>query len=98
DVSTGRFELGSVAPHALDAELARLAAAEVIAPEPIPGVEVQPRKAGFDSAAADKRLRERFEVATLDGFGAFDRAALAAAGGLLAHLDEVARDSLPLLP
>src|SRR3712207_3073982 len=30
DVSTGRFELGSVPPHALDAELARLAAAEVI--------------------------------------------------------------------
>jgi len=97
DVSTGRFELGSVAAHALDAELARLAAAEVIAPEPIPGVEVQPRKAGFDSAAADKRMRERFEVATLDGFGAFDRAALAAAGGLLAYLDEVARDSLPFL-
>src|SRR3954447_26375793 len=72
DVSTGRFELGSVAPHALDAELARLAAAEVIAPEPIPGVEVQPRKAGFDCAAADKRLRVRFEVATLDGFGTFD--------------------------
>src|SRR5919112_3127385 len=30
DVSTGRFELGSVPPHALDAELARLAAVEVI--------------------------------------------------------------------
>ena len=97
DVSTGRFELGSVAPHALDAELARLAAAEVIAPEPIPGVEVQQRKAGFDSLAAEKRLKAKFEVATLDGFGAFDRAALAAAGGLLAYLDEVARESVPFL-
>jgi DNA mismatch repair protein MutS len=88
DISTGRFELGSIAPHALDAELARLAAAEVID---------QARGAGFDSIAAEKRLCERFEVATLDGFGAFDRAALCAAGGLLAYLDEVARDSLPFL-
>ncbi|MFL6857021.1 MAG: DNA mismatch repair protein MutS [Allosphingosinicella sp.] len=97
DVSTGRFELGSIPPHALDAELARLAAAEVIAPEPLPNVAAQERKAGFDSLAAEKRLRERFEVATLDGFGAFDRAALCAAGGLLAYLDEVARDAMPFL-
>jgi DNA mismatch repair protein MutS len=97
DVSTGRFELGSVAPHALDAELARLTAAEVIAPEPIADLPIQQRKAGFDSVSAEKRLRERFQVATLDGFGTFDRAALAAAGGLLAYLDEVARESLPFL-
>ena len=53
--------------------------------------------AGFDSIAGERRLRQRFEVATLDGFGAFDRAALCAAGGLLAYLDEVARESLPFL-
>lgn len=88
DISTGRFELSSVPPHALDAELARLAAAEVI--------EQEGRK-GFDSIIAEKRLKDRFEVATLDGFGAFDRAALCAAGGLLAYLDEVARDALPFL-
>jgi DNA mismatch repair protein MutS len=88
DVSTGRFELGSIPPHALDAELARLAAAEVID---------QDGRRGFDSIAAEKRLKEWFEVATLDGFGAFDRAALCAAGGLLAYLDEVAKESLPFL-
>jgi DNA mismatch repair protein MutS len=88
DVSTGRFELGSVPAHALDAELARLAAAEVIDQE---------RRAGFDSIAAERRLCERFAVATLDGFGAFDRPALCAAGGLLAYLDEVAKESLPFL-
>ena len=54
-------------------------------------------RAGFDSLAAERRLKERFGVATLDGFGQFDRAALCAAGGLLAYLDEVARDSLPFL-
>jgi DNA mismatch repair protein MutS len=97
DISTGRFELGSVPPSALDAELARLGPAEIVGPEALPGREVRERRAGFDSLSAEKRLRERFEVATLDGFGSFDRAALAAAGGLLAYLDEVARDSLPFL-
>ena len=57
---------------------------------------VRPR-ASFDSISAERRLKDRFEVATLDGFGQFDRAALAAAGGLLAYLDEVARESLPFL-
>ena len=97
DISTGRFELTSIAPGALDAELARLAAAETIAPEPLPGVEAGLWTSGFDSIAAERRLKARFEVATLDGFGQFDRAALCAAGGLLSYLDEVARDSLPFL-
>ncbi|HYD12597.1 MAG TPA: DNA mismatch repair protein MutS [Allosphingosinicella sp.] len=95
DVSTGRFELASILPGALDAELARLDAAELIANEPLDGAGLW--KTGFDSIAAERRLKERFEVATLDGFGQFDRAALCAAGGLLAYLDEVARDSLPFL-
>ena len=97
DVSTGRFELGSIAPAALDSELARLGAAEIVAAEPIANLPVTERKGGFDSLAAERRLKERFEVATLDGFGAFDRAALCAAGGLLCYLDEVAKESLPFL-
>jgi DNA mismatch repair protein MutS len=88
DISTGRFELGSVPSGAIEAELARIGPAEIID---------QQRRSGFDSVAAEKRLKERFGVATLDGFGRFDRAALCAAGGLLAYLDEVARDALPFL-
>jgi DNA mismatch repair protein MutS len=95
DVSTGRFELASVPPGALDAELARLGAAETIANEALDGAELW--DSGFDSLQAERRLKQRFEVATLDGFGRFDRAALCAAGGLLSYLDEVARDSLPFL-
>jgi DNA mismatch repair protein MutS len=114
DISTGLFELSSVAPLALEAELARLGPSEIIIPSAPAKAGAQdgatawaPAFAGaqkcerpptdFDSLAAERRLRERFGVATLDGFGAFDRAALAAAGGLLAYLDEVARDSLPFL-
>src|SRR3712207_4250847 len=70
---------------------------EIIAPEPIDGAAVQQRRQGFDSVAGERRLKEKFGVATLDGFGQFDRAALAAAGGLLSYLDEVARESLPFL-
>ncbi|HEX2762698.1 MAG TPA: DNA mismatch repair protein MutS [Allosphingosinicella sp.] len=88
DVSTGRFELGSIPSSSIDAELARLGPAEIVTPD---------ERRGFDSLAAERELKERFGVATLDGFGHFDRAALAAAGGLLAYLDEVARDSLPFL-
>ena len=95
DISTGRFELTSVPATGLDAELARLGAAEIVSSEPLPGA-IQ-RRAGFDSIAAERRLKERFGVATLDGFGRFDRAALCAAGGLLAYLDEVAREALPFL-
>ena len=95
DISTGRFELTSVTGGALDAELARIAAAEIVSPEPLPGA--QERRSGFDSVAAERRLKALFGVATLDGFGSFDRAALCAAGGLLTYLDEVAGDKLPFL-
>jgi len=95
DISTGRLELASVSAAALDAELARLGAAEIISPEPLAGA--LERHAGFDSLTAERRLKDRFGVATLDGFGRFDRAALCAAGGLLAYLDEAAREALPFL-
>ena len=97
DISTGKFELSSVAPQSLEAELARLGAAEIVSPDEFAGWPVQLRKAGFDSIAAERRLKERFGVATLDGFGSFDRAALAAGGGLLTYLDEVARESAAFL-
>ncbi|MET0180769.1 MAG: DNA mismatch repair protein MutS, partial [Novosphingobium sp.] len=53
--------------------------------------------AGFASADGEARLMALHGVGTLDGFGAFTRAMLAAAGGLLAYLDHVGRGRLPLL-
>jgi DNA mismatch repair protein MutS len=93
DVSTGRFELGSVPPAALDAELARLGAAEVVAAEgsALADGRVPAARADFTAVAGERALKARFGVATLDGFGAFDAAALAAAGGLLSYLDRAAR-------
>lgn len=100
DISTGRMELEECAPDRLGAALARLGASELVAPE------------GWDSAPAEAILRPLREfqgeggadrlcavhgVATLDGFGSFTRAMLAAACGLIAYLDHVGRGRLPLL-
>ncbi|PTQ13364.1 DNA mismatch repair protein MutS [Sphingomonas oleivorans] len=99
DISTGRFEIAALVPGALDAELARLGAAEIIVPEgfsyDLPAA--YPTPDGFDSIAAERRLKALFGVATLDGYGGFSRAELAAAGGLLAYLDRAGQGTLPFL-
>ncbi|MEO5641493.1 MAG: DNA mismatch repair protein MutS [Sphingomicrobium sp.] len=97
DISTGRFELVACGPGELAAELARLAPAETISDEPIPGVTAARGKGGFDSLAGERALTARFGVATLDGFGSPGRAELAAAGGLLAYLDATQKDAIPFL-
>jgi len=87
DISTGRFELISCGPGELAAELARLSPAETIADSSVPGIRTTAGKGGFDSLAGERALKNRFGLATLDGFGTPTRAELAAAGGLLAYLD-----------
>ena len=100
DVSTGRFEVIDCSAHALDAELARLGAAEVVASEAgdqaHAATTLRPRQ-GFDSGIGETRLKALFGVATLDGFGHFSRAGLAAAGGLVAYLEHTAKGALPFL-
>ncbi len=98
DVSTGLFRTSSVAAGGLEAELARLNPAEVIAPQGWDGVAATPRPRGdFESAAATSRLQARFGVSTRDGFGGFMREEAAAAGALLAYLEATAIGQLPLL-
>ena len=100
DISTGRMELEQCAPERLGAALARLGASEIVAPE---GWELAPPETiarpprDFSSDGGEARLKSVHGVATLDGFGQFDRAMLAAAGGLIAYLDHVGRGRLPLL-
>jgi DNA mismatch repair protein MutS len=97
DISTGRFEISDASATTLDAELARLSAVERVVPEGsgLDGFE-RPRT-DFDSIGAETRLKALFGVATLDGFGGFSRAELAAAGGLLAYLDHAGKGTLPFL-
>ena len=100
DISTGRMELEECAPGQLAAVLARLGASEVVAPEgwdsAPEGTIARPRH-DFASEEGEARLKAVHGVATLDGFGQFGRAMLAAAGGLVAYLDHAGRGTLPLL-
>jgi DNA mismatch repair protein MutS len=53
----------------------------------VPGLGTTGGKGGFDSITAERALKHRFGLATLDGIGRPTRAELAAVGGLLAYLD-----------
>ncbi|MDP5102792.1 MAG: DNA mismatch repair protein MutS [Erythrobacter sp.] len=104
DVSTGAMVLEECAPEMLGAALARLAPSEVVVPENWEHTfdfgqdeAIYRPRSTFASDAGTERLCALHGVATLDAYGAFGRAMLAAAGGLIAYLDHVGRGSLPLL-
>jgi DNA mismatch repair protein MutS len=100
DISTGRFETLTLRGSDLAAELARLRPSEIVLPD---GLELGlPESHPFDRAAfssnrAETVLKRVFGVATLDGFGQFGRAELAAMGGLLSYLDHAGKGTLPFL-
>ena len=100
DISTGEFIVIESDAGAVEAELARLGAAEVVVAEGSPfedaATGTRPR-GDFDSARGEDRLKTRHGVSTLDGYGAMSRSALAAAGGLIAYLDHTAKGALPFL-
>ena len=100
DVSTGVMVLEECAPDALGAALARLGPSEIVVPENWahgPEDAIQRARSAFASDAGAERLRVLHGVATLDAYGDFSRAMLAAAAGLVAYLDHVGRGQLPLL-
>ncbi len=100
DISTGRVELEECASDALGAALARLGASEVVAPEgwgEAPEDAIERPANNFGSDNGEIRLKKLHGVQTLDGFGAFTRPMLAAAGGLIAYLDHAGRGTLPFL-
>ena len=100
DISTGDFELLRISKDALIAELSRISPSELICmPSLLEGLEASTQwpKEDFDSQSAEKRLKALFGVSTLDGFGDFSRAELAAAGGLIAYVEHAAQDETPYL-
>ncbi len=100
DISTGRFIVIPCDETSLASELARLSAAEVIAAKSSAFAQlstVTQSREDFDSRRSDARLKEMFGVATLDGFGLTGRAALSAAGGLIAYLHHNAKGNPPFL-
>jgi DNA mismatch repair protein MutS len=98
DLSTGAFATRACTPTELSATLARLSPAETIAPEGWDGPSHTPRPPlDFTPARGESRLKTRFGVATLDGFGQFSAPEIAAAGALLAYVEATAKGAVPLL-
>jgi len=108
DISTGEFRVMPCPLPRLGPELARLAPKEVLTADDQDkdlamlvtesGAALTPlARASFDSTGAEKRLCTLFSVSSLEGFGTFTRAELAAMGGLVDYLDLTQRGNLPLL-
>jgi DNA mismatch repair protein MutS len=101
DLSTGAFHTRAGSLADLRAELARLNPAETLIPEGSSLGGTPRPTADFSAARAEAALKSRFGVATLDGWGEFSKAELAAAGALLAYVAETARpgfgNAAPLL-
>jgi len=100
DISTGSFKVGASDQAGLSSYLSRIGASEILISDTIygdPQLQTLWREAGaaivpltrdyFDSASAERRLRDYFQVSTLEAFGAFDRAELAACGAMIAYVD-----------
>ncbi len=108
DISTGEMRVSPCPRVRIGPELARLAPREVLLSE-ASDAELEPlvrdlggsvtalSRASFDSVAGEKRLCRIFRVGSLDAFGAFERAEVAAMAALVDYLEITQRGKLPLL-
>ena len=110
DISTGTFCLAETDAGRLVADVMRLDPQELIVADSVfhdetlrPGFDhlgaiVRPQPTVlFDSGSAEGRLARFFGVTTLDGFGTFSRAELAAAAAVVAYVDKTQLAGRPLL-
>ena len=107
DLSTGAFSLSETDEAGLAAEIARLEPSEVVAAQ---GVYDEPAFARIvadlripatplarDTGAAERGVCEFYGVETLDGFGAFTRAEVAAAALALSYVKRTQFEAQPAL-
>ena len=109
DLSTGAFALSETDEAGLAAEIARLEPSEIVAAQSVCDeppfarliaemrVPVAPFAREADGAAAERRVCEFYGVETLDGFGAFSRAEIAAAALALAYVKRTQLEARPAL-
>ncbi|WP_145639300.1 DNA mismatch repair protein MutS [Neorhizobium alkalisoli] len=101
DISTGVFRLAETDPSRLLADILRIDPRELIVPDTafhdaslkpvfdVLGRVVVPQPSVlFDSATSEGRIARYFGVGTLDGFGTFSRAELAAASAAVAYVEK----------
>lgn len=108
DVSTGEFHTQACEENELSAVLARLEPGEILISETVVArdalndlvtdwrdvMTVEP-PSRFDSDNARRRLVQIFGVGTLDSFGNFCRAEVAAAGSLITYVELTQKGALP---
>jgi len=100
DISDGMFYVCDVSAERLPSELSALSPREIVLPEtlyqtadfmaglPLEGVALTPQPGmKFEARSGARRLKSRFDVASLDGFGDFSKAEISAAGALLDYLE-----------
>ncbi|WP_425419947.1 DNA mismatch repair protein MutS [Oricola indica] len=110
DISTGHFRIAATAPERLLSDISRIGPREITVADSVfsdpdlrpvfdlLGLAVTPLpSAFFDSATAHDRLARFYGVQTLDGFGAFSRAELAAAAGAIAYVERTQISERPAL-
>ncbi|ASQ05242.1 DNA mismatch repair protein MutS [Sinorhizobium meliloti WSM1022] len=110
DISTGIFRLAETAESRLLADILRIEPRELILPDTVfhdpdlrPVFDVLGRVAVpqpavlFDSATAEGRISRYYGVGTLDGFGSFSRAELAAASAAVSYVEKTQLQERPAL-
>ncbi|WP_233508681.1 DNA mismatch repair protein MutS [Parvularcula marina] len=108
DLSTGEIEVQSLAPTAIRDAVAALSPAELLHADPVPSaIEDILQEADFpltslpahqfDSRSGEMQLCRTYGVDTLEGFGTFARADLAALGALVGYLELTQCGRLPPL-
>ena len=110
DISTGAFTLSETDEAGLGPEIARLEPSEIVAPQALfddagfarlvaeTRIAATPmgRESG-DAASAERVVCEFYDVETLDGFGAFSRAEIAAAALALRYVKRTQLEATPRL-
>ena len=100
DISDGQFYVMSAAIDGIESALASIAPREIVMSESVyqdknlrealeaTRAAMTPiSNAKFDPRSAERRLKARYAVSQLDGFGQMDRAELSAAGALIEYLE-----------
>ena len=100
DISDGRFQVSAVSEDRVASEITAIAPRELLLPEslyqspdfmaalPLPASAYTPLpKSKFDARSAERRLKETFKLASLDGWGDFSSAEISAAGALLDYIE-----------
>ena len=110
ELSTGEFVVQPVHETAIGTAIERIGASEILTSDRViqkPGLfeTFQPLRSRltiqaaslFDSENARKRLESLFGVGTLESFGAFSRAEVAAAGALIDYVERTQMGKMPHL-